>query len=53
VTPDVVCPADQALKVAHLMALQKKLDKTTAPGQIEALKSIIATTERELADLKK
>jgi hypothetical protein len=35
----VVCPADQAFKVAHLMALEKQLDKTTTPGQVEALRA--------------
>jgi C-terminal processing protease CtpA/Prc len=53
VTPDIACPADQALKSAHLLALQKKLDKSTDPGQVAALKRFIETTEKELAELKK
>jgi retinol-binding protein 3 len=53
VTPDVACPADQALKVAHLAALQKKLDRAAEPEQVAALKRFIETTEKELAELKK
>jgi retinol-binding protein 3 len=47
VKPDIEVPANQALKKAHLEALNKKLERD--PGQKERLESIIQGLKKELA----
>src|SRR4029079_14564144 len=44
VKPDVDVPADQALKVAHIAALNVVLEKVTEPERQDAIKQAIATT---------
>jgi len=46
VTPDIEIPADQALKAAHLAALEKKVERD--PAQKERLQSIIDGLKSEL-----
>lgn len=46
VKPDIAVPANQALKKAHLEALNKKLERE--PGQKERLESVIQGLKREL-----
>jgi hypothetical protein len=53
VTPDVACPADHALKIAHLMALKRQKEKVIDPRQADELNRLIETTEKEVAELKK
>lgn len=48
VTPDVAVPAEEALKKAHLMALEHLLPKTTDEEAAEELKRAIETTRKEL-----
>jgi C-terminal processing protease CtpA/Prc len=52
VTPDIACPADHALKIAYLSALKKQQEQATDPRVLDELKTTIATTERELAELR-
>lgn len=52
VTPDIAVPADQALKTAYLDALEKAAKRTADPQRQEAFREWIATTRRELEDLK-
>lgn len=53
VKPDVAVPADQALLTAHLLALQKALDKRAGDReQADGLRRIIADKEKELGALK-
>jgi C-terminal processing protease CtpA/Prc len=53
VTPDVNVPADQALKVAQVAALNKLIEKTAAAERKEQLKSVLETVQKELDDMKK
>ncbi|MGA9770956.1 MAG: S41 family peptidase [Blastocatellia bacterium] len=53
VTPDVSVPADQALKVAQVAALNKLIEKTSDAERKERLKGALETAQKELDDLKK
>ncbi len=52
VTPDVEVPADQALKVAHIAAMNKVLVKVTEPERRDAIKRAIDNVEKELEEMK-
>jgi C-terminal processing protease CtpA/Prc len=52
ITPDIECPAEQAVVVGQLTALKRLAEKTTNP-QLGQLKNIITLTEQELEHLKK
>jgi C-terminal processing protease CtpA/Prc len=52
VTPDVEVPADQALKVAHIAALNSVLEKVTEPERQDAIKQAIANSQKELDEMK-
>jgi hypothetical protein len=52
VQPDVEVPAAQALKTAHLAALQSVQAGIQDPILADQLRSIIATTQRELQEMK-
>jgi hypothetical protein len=53
VEPDVKIPAEQALKVAHIAALNKISDRETNPERKEALKAALDAAQKELDELKK
>jgi retinol-binding protein 3 len=54
IKPDVAVPADQALKTAHLAALQKQLQSNGTDAALKGqLKSIIERLQKELEALKK
>jgi hypothetical protein len=53
VEPDVKVPAEQALKVAHVAALNKIIDKETNAERKAALKGALDTAQKELDELKK
>jgi len=53
VTPDVSVPADQALKVAQVAALNKLIEKTADAERKQQLKGVLETAQKELDDLKK
>lgn len=53
VKPDVEVPADQALKTAYLMALNKSLEKAKDEDFKGGLRQIIEKTQKELDELKK
>ncbi|HEV8483239.1 MAG TPA: S41 family peptidase [Blastocatellia bacterium] len=53
VTPDIDVPADQALKVAHIDAMKKVLEKVTDPERQRAIKNAIETTQKELDEITK
>jgi hypothetical protein len=50
VTPDVAVSADDALTVAHLMALRKLMSRDGPPPWKEEVKSAIGQLEREIGD---
>ena len=52
VTPDVDVPADHALKVAHIAAMEKVLAKVTEDERRNAIRRAIDTTQKELDELK-
>jgi C-terminal processing protease CtpA/Prc len=52
VEPDVKVPADQALKVAHLAALRKSLEKTTDKELKGALEDLIESMQKEVSEAK-
>ncbi|MFY9554704.1 MAG: S41 family peptidase [Blastocatellia bacterium] len=52
VKPDIEVPADHALKVAHIAAMKKVLEKVSAPERQRAIKGAIARTEKELDEMK-
>jgi hypothetical protein len=52
VTPDIDVPADHALKVAHIAALNKVLATVTQAERQRAIKQAIDTTQKELDELK-
>ncbi|MEK6289245.1 MAG: S41 family peptidase [Acidobacteriota bacterium] len=52
VKPDVDVPADQALKVAHIAAMNKVLEKVTAPERQGVIKRAIANAQKELDEMK-
>jgi retinol-binding protein 3 len=53
VKPDIDVPADQALKTAYLMALNKSLERTKDEDFKGALKMVIEKTQKELDEIKK
>ena len=53
VEPDVKVPRDQALKTAHLIALNKALEKAKDEGLKANLKMVIEKTQKELDEMKK
>jgi retinol-binding protein 3 len=53
VEPDVKVPAEQALKVAHVAALNKIIDRETNAERKEALKGALDAAQKELDELKK
>lgn len=52
VTPDVDVPADHALKVAHIAAMNRALTKVTDTERKGAIKAAIETVQKELDELK-
>ena len=52
VAPDIDVPADQALKVAHIAAMNKVLAKVTSPERQNAIKRAIESTQKELDEMK-
>jgi peptidase S41-like protein len=52
VKPDVDVPADQALKVAHIAAMNKVLAKVTEAERQGAIKNAIETVQKELDEMK-
>ena len=53
VKPDIDVPAAQALKAAHIDALNRTLEKATDPRRTAQIKSAIEGAMKELDDLKK
>jgi len=53
VEPDVKVPAEQALKVAHVAALNQITAKETNPERKDALKGALDAAQKELDELKK
>lgn len=52
VKPDIDVPADQALKVAHIAAMNKVLAKVTEAERQGAIKRAIETVQKELDEMK-
>ena len=52
VKPDVDVPADQALKVAHIAAMNKVLSKVTETERQGAIKRAIENVQKELDEMK-
>lgn len=52
VKPDVDVPADQALKVAHITAMKKVVEKVTDPGRQNAIKRAIESAQKELDEIR-
>jgi len=53
VKPDVEVPKELALKTAHLMALNKVVEKTKEENLKGALKQLIEQTQKEIDEIKK
>ena len=53
VKPDVEAPADHALKIAQVAALNKLIEKASDPQRKDQLKSALDTAQKELDELKK
>ncbi|HVG22500.1 MAG TPA: S41 family peptidase [Blastocatellia bacterium] len=53
VKPDVETPADQALKVAHIAAMNKVLEKVADPERKQAIKGAVENVQKELDEMKK
>lgn len=53
VKPDIDVPADQALKTAYLMALNKSMEKTKDENFKGSLKQVIEKNQKELDEMKK
>ena len=53
VEPDIKVPRDQALKTAHLMALNKALEKAKDEGLKANIRNVIDRTKKELDEMKK
>lgn len=53
VTPDVIVPKEQALKVAYIMALNKAIEKVPYGYIKAAMKEIAEQTQKELDEMKK
>jgi len=52
VKPDVDVPADQALKVSHIAAMNKVLETVSEGERQHAIKQAIENVQRELDELK-
>ncbi|HSB10998.1 MAG TPA: S41 family peptidase [Blastocatellia bacterium] len=52
VKPDIDVPADQALKVAHIAAMKKVLEKVTEPERKDAISQAITNIQKELDEMK-
>jgi peptidase S41-like protein len=52
VMPDIDVPADQALKVAQIAAMEKVLARVTADERRDAIKRAIETVQKELDEIK-
>jgi C-terminal processing protease CtpA/Prc len=52
VAPDVACPADQALKVAHIAAMKKAAAACADPDRKANIETVLRATERELEAMK-
>ena len=52
VKPDVEAPAEQALKVAQLAAMNKVLEKVAEPERQNAIKDAIKNVQKELDEIK-
>jgi hypothetical protein len=52
VHPDVECPADRALKTAHLLALKKITEKTERPELKQRFERVIGDLQREIDEMK-
>ena len=52
VAPDVACPADQALKTAHIAAMKRALASATDTDRKANIQGVIDTTQKELDVLK-
>ena len=53
VKPDIDVPADQALKTAYIMALNKAVERAKDENVKGAIKQLIDKTQKELDELKK
>ena len=53
VKPDIEAPADHALKIAHIAAMNKVLEKVTEPERKQAIKGMIENVQKELDEMKK
>jgi len=53
VEPDIRVPRDQALKTAHLLALNKALEKAKDENLKANLRTVIDRTQKELEEMKK
>jgi len=53
VEPDLKVPADEALKTAHLAAVNKIVEKTSDQRRKDQLKDVAQTLQKELDELKK
>jgi hypothetical protein len=53
VEPDVKVAAEQALKVAHIAALNKIIDREASAERKDALKGALDAAQKELDELKK
>jgi len=52
VEPDVKVPADQALKVAHLSAVKKQIERETDEDLKGALRNLAASLQKELDEMQ-
>ncbi len=52
VKPDIDVPSDQALKVAHIAAMNKVLTKVTQAERQDAIKHTIENVQKELDEMK-
>ena len=53
VEPDIKAPKEQALKIAHLMALKKSMETSKDDGFKTGLKQLIDETQKELDEMQK
>jgi C-terminal processing protease CtpA/Prc len=53
VEPDIKVPREQALKTAHLLALNKALEKAKDEGLKANIRTVIERTQKELDEMKK
>lgn len=53
VEPDIAAPKEQALKIAHIMALTRTVDSIKDEQTKAAVRQLIEQTQKELDDMKK